>query len=118
MESGSWSKPYHDSLPYLVKNGESSSFYVTPKSFEEALVQKYSKDELKEIHNQLLSLSSSKNANCFIVACHKHWYRSVKLFLIETHVNAAISQYDSFAYNKFSIAAEQKKCNNVEKFYL
>jgi hypothetical protein len=118
FETQSSYKPHHGSNTFLVRNGETASFSVYPKSFEEYLVHTYSKEELGALYSTLLVTTSSKIVCRSVVKEHQRWYKTTKMHEIRAHTKSAIDRYDTFEYNKKSIEQKREECREVERFYL
>lgn len=118
FETQSSYKPHHGSNTFLVRNGETTSFSVYPKSFEEYLVHTYSKEELGALYSTLLVTTSSKIVCRGVVKEHQRWYKTTKMHEIRAHTKSAIDRYDTFEHNKKTIEQKRDECRKVERFYL
>lgn len=118
LETQSSDKPHGGTYIFLVKNGETTSFYVRETSFEEYMVHTYTKEALLVLYEDLLKITSSANVNRNIAKEHKRWYKTAKMSEIRTHVKAAIDHYDDCEYNKKTIELKQVECSKVKRYYI
>lgn len=111
-------KPFRGTSAFLVKNGETTQFNVQANSFEESMVQNFTKEELMVLYEKMTAITSSTSVNRNIVKEHKRWYKTVKMNMIRVHIRDAINRYDAFMYNKTTLELKREECDKVKRFYI